>query len=110
MHNNQHFIPKPCKHVVYVTTMFPDCCPTGAELNPIICIITSQAFNFSISVCRSVEYRATVGILIKTKKNKKNRAKHLNRSKQMNAVNYRFPQGYNKHKMYSMSYKKWSQY
>lgn len=24
----------------------------------------------------------------------------------MNAVNYRFPQGYNKHKMYSMSYKK----
>lgn len=50
--------------------MFPDCCPTGAELNPIICIITSQAFNFSISVCRSVEYRATVGILIKTKKKK----------------------------------------
>lgn len=107
MHNNQHFIPKPCKHV-YVTTMFPDCCPTGAELNPIICIITSQAFNFSASVCRSVEYRATVGTLIKTKI--KNGAKYLNRSKQMNAVHYRFPQGYNKHKMYSMSYKTWSQY
>lgn len=54
--------------------MFPDCCPTGAELNPIICIITSQAFNFSVSVCRSVEYRATVGILIKTKIKKQSEA------------------------------------
>lgn len=63
------------------------------ELNPIICIITSQAFNFSISVCRSVEYRATVGILIKTKKKKKKQSKAFEQEQTNECSKLQIPSG-----------------